>query len=632
VCRLLRTTNRSGVLEHPEEPERSIDRPEHRQLIRQAATEGIVLLKNEDQALPLDPEQLRSIAVIGPNAKSAPIMGGGSARVNPHYVITSWQGIIDRCPDDIEIGYEQGCTNYRDTPLLDPAWLAPAEGEGPGLTIEYYDSLDLTGEPVLGQVTSQMRWFWWGDFAEAVDAQRFSVRLSGTLTPPESGTYAFSLSSRGLSRLFIDGEQVVDNWTDYQPAQRSFGKSGNEVFGELELEAGQSYGLVIEYSRQGASPVGAMRVGCLPAMPGDLMERAVQLAARADVALLFIGTNDEWESEGFDRPDMDLPGRQAELLEKVVAANPNTIVILNTGSPIIMPWLDTVPAVLQAWFPGQECGNAIASILFGDADPSGRLPQTFPVRLQDNPAYINYPGENDRVVYGEGLFVGYRYYDRKEIEPLFPFGYGLSYTTFDIDHLQLSASKYKLGQQIELSVEVTNTGSRAGKQVVQLYVRDVECSLTRPDKELKRFSKVSLDPGEQQEVQFVLTQEDLAFYDDLAHEWVAEAGTFEILVGVSSRDIAAVASFQLVESTDEQPEPTTQASGGEAGLSKQSVLRDILAHPQGEAVLREHFGDMIDAPQLNMAMGLSLEQIAGYVPNIVTDEKLDAVDRALQKL
>jgi len=209
-----------------------------------------------------------------------------------------------------------------------------------------------------------------------------------------------------------------------------------------------------------------------------------------------------------------------------------------------MPWLDKVPAVLQMWFAGQEAGHAVADILFGDESPSGKLPQTFPVRLADNPAYINYPGERGQVVYGEGIFVGYRYYDKKDVAPLFPFGHGLSYTTFAYDHLQLKPA-YEPGEPIRVSLEVENTGPRPGQEVVQLYIRDVEASVMRPVKELKAFAKVALASGETQTVSFVLDETALAFYDPALKAWVAEPGLFEVQVGSSSRDIRLAATFEL---------------------------------------------------------------------------------------
>ncbi|MBN1581944.1 MAG: glycoside hydrolase family 3 C-terminal domain-containing protein [Anaerolineae bacterium] len=542
VRRLLRTILKAGVQEGPEAPEQAIDRPEHRKLIRQAAGEGIVLLKN-DGVLPLN--GVKRIAVIGPNAVEAKVMGGGSAHVKAHYVVSPLDGIRARAGDGIEVTYALGCTNYKDIPELKTEWLTPSGKKGSGGTVAYFNNLDLEGDPVLTEPLDRTRLMWFGQVAPGVDRACFSARLTGTLTVPESGTYTLGLTSVGLSRMFIDGELVIDNWTDYKPMRGPFARDHQAPTAEVELAAGQPYQLVVEYSKQQAPRFAMLRIGCLPAEPADLMERAVQAAAEADVALVFIGTGGEWESEGFDRPDMELPGQQIELLEKVAAANPNTVVVLNTGSPISVPWLDEVAAVVEAWFPGQECGNAIADVLFGDVNPSGKLSQSWPVRLQDNPAFINYPGENGRVVYGEGLFVGYRYYDKKQIVPRFPFGYGLSYTTFAYDNLRLDKAGYTLGEAITVSVDVTNTGSIAGHEVVQLYVRDVESSLVRPEKELKAFAKVALVPGETKTVTLELDERALSFYDDAQARWVAQAGEFQVLVGASSRDIRCKAAFIL---------------------------------------------------------------------------------------
>jgi beta-glucosidase len=260
-----------------------------------------------------------------------------------------------------------------------------------------------------------------------------------------------------------------------------------------------------------------------------------------------VGFGSDWQSEGFDRPDLELPGRQNALVEQVAAANPRTIVVLNTGSPVTMPWIDRVAAVVQAWYPGQECGNAIADVLFGDVTPSGKLPQTFPMRLEDNPSHLNFPGENGRVYYGEGLYVGYRYYDAKRLAPLFPFGFGLSYTTFGYGTPRLSAQEIGPDATLQVSVDVTNTGPRAGKEVVQLYVRDPRSRLQRPEKELKAFAKIHLEPGATRTVTLSVGRDALAYYDDRQQAWVAEAGEFELLIGASSRDIRSRAMFTLTE-------------------------------------------------------------------------------------
>ncbi len=294
--------------------------------------------------------------------------------------------------------------------------------------------------------------------------------------------------------------------------------------------------------------ISGIRVGALLPVPDDLIDRAAAAAAEADAAVVVVGLDSNWEGEGRDRLDMELPGCQAELVEAVAAANRNTVVVVNAGSPVAMDWVERVPAVLEVWYPGQELGNALADVLFGDVNPSGKLPTTFPKRIEDNPAYLNYPGENGEVLYGEGIFVGYRYYDRKRIEPRFAFGHGLSYTRFSYGELRLDRERMGMDDELEVAVEVSNAGERAGSEVVQLYLRDLECSLARPEQELKAFEKVALDPGETKTVRFTLARPALSFYDPAREGWVAEEGEFEVRVGSGSRDIRARARFALEDS------------------------------------------------------------------------------------
>jgi len=632
VRRLLGVILKSGAFEDAaDRPERAVDKPEHRALARQAAAEGMVLLKNEGNVLPLSTDRIKSLAIIGPNARVARIMGGGSSHVNPHYAVTPFDGILNRVGDAVKIGFEAGCTNHKLLPLIHPAWLTPAGGQaGHGLTVEFFNNDDLSGAPVKTMLAETTELAWLGEFDPEVNVTEFSARLTGQFTATEAGRYTFGLSSAGLSRLYVDSQEVIDNWNEQGSSE-----SSEELTFEMDLAAGQTYDLKVEYSKQSALPLASIRLGCLPPIPEDAIARAAAPATASDVALVFVGLSDEWESEGFDRPDMELVGDQAALIEKVAAANANTVVVLNTGSPITMNWLDKVAAVVQAWYPGQECGNAIADVLFGDVNPSGRLPQTFPRQLEDNPAYINYPGENGRVHYGEGIFVGYRYYDKKKIEPLFPFGYGLSYTTFAYRNLRLSASDTSTGlsarvdvdEDLQVSVDVQNTGPRAGQEVVQLYVRDLESSLMRPEKELKAFAKVSLEPGETKTVTLALNRESLAYYDDGEQQWVAEAGEFEVLVGSSSRDIRASARFTL---------RTTSRFGGpeKAGLRLgiDSTLQLLLANEEARAILSKHLPGLLDAPQLSMAMGFTLEQVAGFAPDVFTAEVMQGIAEELAQL
>ena len=541
VRRLLEVTLRSGILDHPEEAaEESIDRPEHRRLAREAAGEAIVLLKNESEVLPLDRQKIRTLAVIGPSADAAHVQGGGSAGVTPHYRVSPLEGIRASCGAEVAVRYERGCTNHKVLPLLG-ARLVPS-----GFEAEYFGSPDLSGDPALTEHSRRIDFFWEGRIEPKVDPEIHAVRFTGTFTPEENGAYTLALTSAGRSRLFIDGIELIDNWTQQTRGDSYFGAGTVEVKAQLEMREGEEREIRIEYCRSNPFIAG-VRVGALLPVPDDLIDRAAAAAAEADAAVVVVGLDDKWEGEGGDRVDMELPGRQAELVERVTAANPNTVVVVNAGSPVAMDWADRVPAVLEIWYPGQELGNALADVLFGDVNPSGKLPTTFPKRLQDNPAYLNYPGENGEVLYGEGIFVGYRYYDRKRIEPRFAFGHGLSYTRFSYGELHLDANRMAMDGELAVSVEVTNSGERAGSEVVQLYLSDLECSLARPDQELEAFEKVALEPGETKEVRFTLNRSALSFYDPAREGWVAEPGRFEIRVGSSSRDVRARARFLLEE-------------------------------------------------------------------------------------
>ena len=424
-------------------------------------------------------------------------------------------------------------------PLLELDWLTAQNGES-GLTLDYYHNLDLSGEPGHSGVVGKSELSWFGTVNPFVDPRHFSLRLHGTLTVPESGDYLFHLWGIGQTRLLLDGEVVVDQWQD---------KSDQQTAVSVPLEAGKPVTLAVEYITDPDSRWRTLRLGCMPPVPDDPIETAVELAAKADVAIIVAGLTREWESEGFDREHMDLVGQQNELIARVAAANPNTVVVLNVGSPVEMPWANDVAAILQSWYGGQEAGNALADVLFGDVTPSGKLPSTFPVRLEDNPAFINYPGENGQVHYGEGLFVGYRYYDKKQIAPQFPFGHGLSYTSFAYDNLRLNGSEFDTDDEIVVSVDVTNTGQRAGQEVVQLYVRDEEARLIRPLQELKAFAKVSLNAGETKTVTLTLSGQSLAYYDPALSGWVTEPGDFTLLVGSSSRDIRLTGQLKWVGET-----------------------------------------------------------------------------------
>ncbi|MGB4871438.1 MAG: glycoside hydrolase family 3 C-terminal domain-containing protein [Candidatus Promineifilaceae bacterium] len=608
VRRLLRTLFRVGAFDQPTlQPEQSIDRPEHRQLARKAAAEAIVLLKNDDDLLPLDPHKPQRIAVIGENAQAAQIMGGGSSGVNPHYAISPLDGIRQRVGEQVTVSYALGCPIHRQLPQIPADWLQTGADGRAGLTLSYFGNRELTGAPVYTAVVQKTELRWFGESNPYIDPTNFSLRLSGRLTVPQSGDYYFELTGIGRSRFMLDGQPCIDWWTP----------GAEQTAVTLHLNAGQAYELLLEYSGPDAGKGRSVRLGCRPPQDADPIQTAVDLAAASDVAIVVAGLTREWESEGFDRLDMGLVGAQDELIRRVAAANPNTVVVLNVGSPVAMPWVDGVTAVLQLWYPGQEGGHALADVLFGDENPSGRLPTTFPRRLADNPAHLNYPGENGQVLYGEGLFVGYRYYDKKEIAPLFPFGHGLSYTTFAYANLQILAE----GEAVQVMVDVTNTGKRAGGEVAQVYVRDEAARLARPLKELKAFAKVFLQPGETQTVTLSLTRQSLAFYDPAKQDWDTEAGTFTVLVGHSAQDIRLSGQFEW------------RGDGGKPGrLHTGLPLHVILEDARGTAVLQEHLGDLLNHPQADMAMSMSLAQIANFAPDLLPAEKIAAIDLALSQV
>lgn len=562
VRRVLRLGLRTGAFERagaPEPAERSEDRPEHRALARRLASEAIVLLKNEGGALPLGGgPPLRRLAVLGPNARYTALQGGGSARVSPHYEVSALAGIRARAERaGVEVLHAAGCTSHRRLPLPDPCWLAPPSGEGQGLALELWNGLEPEGAPAATRSPRRLDFTWLGEVAGGVDPAAFCARLSGRFTPPEGGRWSFSLTCAGRARLFVDGELVVDAWERYQRGDSFLGLGSAEAVGSVELDAGRPAFLRIEYSRRESRWMAGLRVGCLPPVPDEGIAEAAELARRADAAVVVVGTDGEWESEGRDRTDLSLPGRQAELVRAVAAANPRTVVVLNTGAPVETDVLDAAPAALQLWFAGQEAGSALADVLFGDADPGGRLPTTWPRRLEDAPAFASYPGERGHVAYAEGVFAGYRHYDLRRVEPRFAFGHGLSYSRFAFGEprVDLEEEPGASGRvRLRAAVEVANAGERAGSEVVQLYVSDLESGLARPPQELRAFAKLALAPGERRTVRLALGTAAFAAWDPERRAWLAEAGEYEIHIGRSSRDILATVRVRLAHDHVEGPE------------------------------------------------------------------------------
>ncbi|WPP42896.1 glycoside hydrolase family 3 C-terminal domain-containing protein [Paenibacillus hunanensis] len=329
----------------------------------------------------------------------------------------------------------------------------------------------------------------------------------------------------------------------------------------------------------------------------ELVQEAVKLAGEADVVILFTGLPDRYESEGYDRTHLELPLNHKQLIKELAAVQPNLVVVLSNGSPVTMPWLDQTSAVLEGYLGGQAGGGAVADLLFGEVNPSGKLPETFPVQLSDNPSFLNFPGEGDRVEYREGIFVGYRYYDTKQLEPLFPFGYGLSYTSFEYSELQVDRTSMTDQDTVNVQVTVRNTGSRGGQEIVQLYVHDSESSVIRPEQELKGFAKVALEPGESKTVSFTLDKRAFAYYHTELHDWHVETGEYELRIGASSRDIRLKQTIEV-----------TSTVKLKQVFHRNTTIGDIAANPATKPIAEEltkrsGLNDMMgDNPDMLLAM------------------------------
>ena len=518
VRRLLALLERAGALDRAEPVAETFDAgPARRAVIRRAAAAAIVVLRNERNVLPIDASALRRIAVVGPNAAVARMQGGGSAGVFPAHAVTPLDGLRGRVPEGVVVDHEPGCVTSRAVPLLDTrtVW-----------TIEYFAGPDCSGAPVHATEHRRSAFRWTEPPHPALAGAAWAARITAAYVPDRLGEHTFKVRGDGRARLFVDDRLVVDGSDAYSVTATHplVEDRPHELRLELGLSAGGFHGAEVRVA---------------PPWPDDMLERAVAAAAAADVTVVVVGLDDEWETEGRDCADLSLPGGQAQLVDRVAAVNPRTVVVVNAGAPVAMDWADRVLAVVQLWYPGQEGGDALADVLFGDVNPSGRLPLTFPKRLEDTPAFLNDPGEAGHVMYGEGIFVGYRFYDARRIEPRFAFGHGLSYTTFAYGELTVEGD--------EIAVDVTNTGERAGAEVVQLYVRDVEASVRRPEKELKGFAKVVIEPGRTERVRFTLDDRAFAFWDPPSGDgtsggWRVEPGEFELLVGASSADIRARAT------------------------------------------------------------------------------------------
>lgn len=508
---VLRLLERTGALEGDDgcEPgqEHGLDRPEDRALIRQAAAAGTVMVANNG-VLPLDPTTAGSVAVIGPNARKAQIMGGGSATVQAYRNVSLIDALGEEYPD-LDVRYAQGCDIERSLIALSAPML---KGK---LRMEYFNGHDWSGPAVHARESGSGEMVFFGEPGPGVNPEAFSVRASGVLVAEDTGQHTVGLVQLGRCRVLLDGETVLDATEgDYDRGDDFFGMGSEVISAPVQLTAGQETPIVIEYSSRDSFMLCGARVGLKSQVDRDLIAEAEEAAAAADVAVVVVGTNADWETEGRDRDWFDLPGDQPELIRRVAAANPNTVVVVNTGGACNLDWADQAAGVLVAGFGGQEMGYAVADVLFGAADPGGRMAMTVPARYEHSPAYLNYPGENGVVRYGEGLYIGHRWFDARAIEPAVPFGHGLSYATFEWSEPRVSGGgDTDVSDPVVVEVDMVNTSDRPGSDVVQVYVEPPPSLLHRPVRELKGFAKVHLAPGERTTARIVLNRRAFAYYD-----------------------------------------------------------------------------------------------------------------------
>ncbi|MCU1454022.1 MAG: Beta-glucosidase, partial [Acidimicrobiales bacterium] len=555
---------RLGVTSGDEPAESSAEDPAHRALAREAARRGIVLLANPSAVLPLDPDALRRVAVIGPNADTPALQGGGSARVNPHHTTTPLEGLVERLGAGVEVVHEPGCTAHDGTTVIDPRWLDPGpdapDGRGQGLLVE----LALSDEPgavvVHREVAARASTLWFHPPAPGLPISGWTLRGSATFRPPVGGTWRFGLTSVGPAKLLLDGRALVDT-AGARPGGSFYGLGGHEVVAEVELPAGGAHRFEVIYTSSGEIPVAGIAVTAQAPVPEDALERAVEAARNADVAIVVVGSTTEWETEGADRTTLDLPGRQAELVRAVIAVNPATVVVLNAGAPVSTDWAAGADALLVCWLPGQEAGGALADVLFGDAPPTGRLPVTFPVRIEDTAAHENFPGADGQVHYREGSLIGYRHHDTNDVPPAFAFGHGLATTDFAYGEPTVATGAD--GRPV-LRVPVTNTGTRAGTEVVQVYAQTGDRPAPAATKELVGFTVADLPLGAEVEVEVAIDGRAWTHWSSEAHGWVVEDGPVVLQVGRSAADLRGTATLDPA-ACPERIAPTPRAPGTGAG-------------------------------------------------------------------
>ena len=544
VKRILSVAEFSNRFQKPQiKAEQAIDQPKHRLLLRKAAADGMVLLKNEG-SLPLK-KNIKKLAVIGPNALEAQIIGGGSASLRPHYQIHPLEAVQERLGHETEILYSKGCHTHKYLPKINEELME----EKDGFLVEYFDGNQFDKNLILEErLTGSKFWVFEGFAKDVISKEErpdISVRFSCTYKPDISGLHEFEIFGIGKCRLLIDGNELIDNWTSMDPGEAFFTFGSASKKGVTNLQKGEAYKIEVQYKFEGSFP--AVYIGCQAPDDVDIFQEALETASHADDVILIVGTNSDWETEGNDRADFNLPANQNKLIEAILEANQNTVVVINTGSPIHMPWEKKAKAIIQTWFAGQEFGNALVDILSGEVNPSGKLPTTFPVKIEDTPAYKNYPGKDLQMNYDEKLLVGHRWYEANSIKPLFCFGHGLSFTSFNYQNLEVTTGSDFV---VTCKFEIQNTGDISGLEIAQCYVGFASPLPGEPYKTLQGFVKEEIGANELKKVEIKLRPRNFSYWSVETNTWQIREGSYQILIGSSSENILLQTNINLEQALE----------------------------------------------------------------------------------
>ena len=547
IRRILREYDRFGYFDNPDIGKGYVlDTTGVRATALDDARGGIVLLKNEQNMLPIKSKSIKRIALIGPNGDPAVTGGGGSSLVQPLHPLSLYEALQRIAPKDIGVTYESG---IYETNLLPAEFFARSKfytmtdgKKDPGLKIEYYTKRWPEGKPDQEQHVDNSNLVF-NNVPSGIPKDKFLATCSGLLQVEESATYRFVVSTDVGFRLFVNDSAIMGTWGNVKEAVHS---------AAIQLEAGTEYKIVVQtwqYHPDGIIRLGYETEKSVKQKTAAKYQQARTLAEQSDLVILSVGFNNETEREDADRT-FALPVQQQELIQEIQKAKKDIIVVLNAGGNVDMnDWLPETKALVHAWYPGQEGNLAVAEILFGMTNPSGKLPVSFEKRWEDNATFKSYYDDNGdkHVKFTEGVFLGYRHVDKDNIEPQFPFGFGLSYTTFEYSNLHTYKDQFRTIDPIEIKLTVKNTGKVDGAEVIELYINDPVSSLPRPPKELKAFSKVQLKAGESKEVNFLLNDNAFHFYNPDKKQWVVEPGEFNILVGSSSKDIRLKKKITILE-------------------------------------------------------------------------------------